>query len=120
MGAVVTIIHITVCIALICIVLLQTGKGASLGAAFGGATQTVFGATGGAGFFEKVTTAIAIIFMVTSLLLTYISAKRGGETIMKPRAAQEEKAVPKIPQAPSTGTGQKAPSPMPSTPAPQK
>ena len=115
-----TIIHITVCIALICIVLLQTGKGASLGAAFGGATQTVFGASGGAGFFEKLTTGIAVIFMVTSLLLTYISAKRGGETIMKPRAAQEEKAVPKIPLAPGTGAGQKAPSPMPATPAPQK
>jgi len=111
MGTVFTIIHITVCIALVCIVLLQTGKGASLGAAFGGATQTVFGASGGAGFFEKLTTAIAVIFMVTSLLLTYVSAKRGGETIMKPRAAQEQKAVPKAPQVPST---------MPTTPAPQK
>jgi preprotein translocase subunit SecG len=117
MGAVLTIIHITVCIALVCIVLLQTGKGASLGAAFGGATQTVFGATGGAGFFEKLTTAIAIIFMVTSLLLTYISAKRGGETIMRPKAAQEQKAVPKIPLAPGTGAGQTTAQP---TPAPQK
>jgi len=121
MGTVVTIIHVTVCIALICIVLLQSGKGASLGAAFGGATQTVFGATGGAGFFEKLTTSIAVIFMVTSLLLTYISAKRGGETIMRPKAAQEEKAAPKIPQAPGTGAGQKASSSMPATPAaPQK
>ena len=120
MGTVFTIIHITVCIALVCIVLLQTGKGASLGAAFGGATQTVFGASGGAGFFEKLTTAIAVIFMVTSLLLTYVSAKRGGETIMKPKAAQEEKAASKIPQAPGTGAGQKIPSTMPATPAPQK
>ena len=120
MGVVITIIHITVCIALVCIVLLQTGKGASLGAAFGGATQTVFGASGGAGFFEKLTTSIAVIFMITSLLLTYISAKRGGETIMKPKAAQEEKAIPKNPLAPGTGAGQKAPSPMPVTPAPQK
>jgi preprotein translocase subunit SecG len=120
MGTVLTVIHVTVCIALICIVLLQSGKGASLGAAFGGATQTVFGASGGAGFFEKLTTAIAVIFMVTSVLLTFISAKRGGETIMKPKAAQEEKAVPKIPQGPGTGAGQKAPGPMPATPAPQK
>lgn len=120
MSIVLTIIHITVCIALVCIVLLQTGKGASLGAAFGGATQTVFGATGGAGFFEKLTTAIAIIFMVTSVLLTYVSAKRGGETIMKPKAAHEEKTIPKIPLAPGTGAGQKAPNPMPATPAPQK
>jgi preprotein translocase subunit SecG len=121
MGTFIAVIHITVCIALICIVLLQSGKGASLGAAFGGATQTVFGASGGAGFFEKLTTAIAVIFMVTSVLLTFISAKRGGETIMKPRAAHEEKAVPKIPQAPGTGAGQKAPSTMPATPSsPQK
>ena len=117
MGTVITVIHITVCISLICIVLLQTGKGASLGAAFGGATQTVFGASGGAGFFGKLTTSIAVIFMLTSLLLTYIAAKRGGETIMKPKAAQEEKAVPKIPQAPGTGAGQTSAQP---TPAPQK
>lgn len=121
MSTVITVIHITVCIALICIVLLQSGKGASLGAAFGGATQTVFGASGGAGFFEKLTTAIAVIFMVTSILLTFISAKRGGETIMKPRATQEQKTVPKIPQAPGTEAGKKAPSTTPATPAaPQK
>src|SRR4030042_4992319 len=107
METAIIVIHVTVCIALICIVLLQTGKGASLGAAFGGATQTVFGATGGAGFFEKLTTAVAVIFMVTSLLLTYMSAKRGGETIMKPKAAQEQKATTKVPQVPATGAGKK-------------
>ncbi len=90
--------------------LLQTGKGASLGAAFGGATQTVFGASGGAGFFGKLTTIVAVIFMLTSLLLTYMSAKRGGETIMKPKTTQEQ-AAPKAPQAPGA---------LPPDPAPQK
>ena len=92
MTAFLVVLHIIVCIALICIVLLQTGKGASLGAAFGGSTQTVFGATGSAGFLGKITTAVAILFMITSLSLTYLSAKRGGGTIMQETQAQEEKA----------------------------
>lgn len=121
METAIIVIHIIVCIALVCIVLLQTGKGASLGAAFGGATQTVFGASGGAGFFEKLTTGVAIVFMITSLFLTYISAKKGGETIMRTKAAQEEKGAPKVPQVPGPETGQKSSSnsatPIPS---PQK
>lgn len=92
METIIIVVHVIVCIALVLTVLLQTGKGASLGAAFGGSTQTVFGATGGAGFFEKLTTAVAIIFMATSLSLTYMSAKRGGESIMKQPVAQEQKA----------------------------
>ena len=94
MTALVIAIHVIVCIALICIVLLQTGKGASLGAAFGGSTQTVFGATGSSGFFEKITTWVAVIFMATSLLLTYMSAHRGGETIMQQETAPQEMAAP--------------------------
>lgn len=98
MTTVIIIVHVIVCIALICIVLLQTGKGASLGAAFGGSTQTVFGATGSTGFFGKLTTTVAIIFMVTSLTLTYLSAHRGGRTIMKEPAAQEETAPAAVPE----------------------
>ncbi|HNR12311.1 MAG TPA: preprotein translocase subunit SecG [Thermodesulfobacteriota bacterium] len=92
MSVVIVFIHVIVSIALICIVLLQTSKGASLGAAFGGSTQTVFGASGSASFFEKMTTVVAIIFMITSLSLTYISAKRGGRTIMKEPVTQEQPA----------------------------
>lgn len=94
MTAVVVAIHVIVCIALICIVLLQTGKGASLGAAFGGSTQTVFGATGSSGFFEKITTWVAVIFMATSLLLTYMSAHRGGDTIMQQETVTQEMPAP--------------------------
>ena len=111
MSNIIIIFHLVACIALILIVLLQTGKGASLGAAFGGSTQTVFGTSGSAGFFEKMTTAVAVIFMVTSLSLTYISAKRGGESIMKTPVVEEsaqpikqEKASPaeELPIAPAT------------------
>jgi len=113
-------IHIIVCIALILIVLLQTGKGASMGAAFGGSTQTVFGATGSAGFFEKMTTAVAVIFMLTSLTLTYMSVKRGEKTIMTPPVTQEERALPGVPEMPNVDQDQQADdfSPVPELPSP--
>jgi preprotein translocase subunit SecG len=77
------IIHIFVCIALIMIVLLQTGKGAEMGAAFGGASQTLFGGAGPAPFLSKITTVAAIVFMLTSLSLAYFSAKPIGGSIME-------------------------------------
>ena len=120
MTTVIIVIHIIVCIALILIVLLQTGKGASMGAAFGGSTQTVFGATGSAGFFEKMTTAVAVIFMLTSLTLTYASVKRGEKTIMTPPVTQEEKALPGVPETPKVDQDQQADdfSPVPEIPSP--
>lgn len=76
-------IHIIVCFTLILIVLLQTGKGADMGAAFGaGSSQTVFGSTGASTFLSKSTTIAAIIFMVTSLALAWISGHRTGSSIM--------------------------------------
>ncbi len=74
MNIVIIIVHIIVCIALILIVLLQGGKGADMGAAFGGSSQTVFGGAGPAPFLSKITTIAAVIFMVTSLFLAYLSA----------------------------------------------
>ncbi|MFP3998876.1 MAG: preprotein translocase subunit SecG [Desulfobacterales bacterium] len=77
------VIHLVVCFALIGIVLLQSGKGASMGAMFGGAgNQTLFGQTGGGSFLGKVTAGAAIIFMVTSLTLAVIS-KRGDESVVR-------------------------------------
>ncbi len=91
------IIHIFVCIALILIVLLQTGKGAEMGAAFGGASQTIFGGAGPAPFLTKITTGAAIIFMITSLLLAYMSARPSTSSIMKdvkPIPAAQPSALP--------------------------
>jgi preprotein translocase subunit SecG len=69
-----------VCIALILIVLLQTGKGADMGAAFGGGgSNTLFGATGASTFLGKLTTVAAVVFMLTSLTLA-IMVNRGRET----------------------------------------
>jgi preprotein translocase subunit SecG len=91
---VIIVVHILVCIALIMIVLLQAGKGAEMGAAFGGASQTIFGSAGAMGFLSKLTTVAAVIFMITSLLLTFSSSRRGS-TIMK------EGPAPAAPAAPS-------------------
>ena len=81
MFAVVTIIHVLACIFLILVVLLQTGKGADMGAVFGGSSSTVFGSSGAGNFLTRLTTATAIIFMFTSLGLTYLSAERTTSTV---------------------------------------
>lgn len=71
----ITTLHIVLCFFLIVVVLLQTGKGADMGAAFGGASQTVFGATGAVSLLHKVTTVTAILFMLTSMSLAWHSAR---------------------------------------------
>jgi preprotein translocase subunit SecG len=99
----ITIIHIIVCVVLIMVVLLQTGKGAEMGAAFGGATQTVFGSSGPAGFLSKLTTAVAVIFMITTLTLCYLIGRLPVPTIMEKKVEQQaEGAAPTAPdQAPA-------------------
>lgn len=77
------IIHICICIALVLIVLLQKGKGAGMGAAFGGSSQTVFGSTGATSFLHKVTTGIAVVFMLTSLSLSFFIGKGGPSSVME-------------------------------------
>jgi preprotein translocase subunit SecG len=99
------ILHIVVCIALILIVLLQTGKGADMGAAFGGgSSQTLFGSTGASTFLSKATTGAAIVFMVTSLALAYLSThhNRGQSVVTKTPAPIESPAQPAPGTAPAT------------------
>jgi preprotein translocase subunit SecG len=109
------VIHIVVCIALIMIVLLQTGKGADMGAAFGGgSSQTLFGSTGASTFLSKATTAAAIIFMLTSLVLAYMSSRGTGDSIMdKARAPVEQTA----PASPAQGDISTPEAPTPAAPA---
>ena len=68
-------VHVVACLFLIVVVLLQTGKGADMGAVFGGGSQTLFGSSGAGNFLTKLTTGTAIVFMVTSLILTYGSTR---------------------------------------------
>jgi len=92
------LIHVTVCVALILIVLLQRGKGADMGAAFGGSSQAVFGSGGATTFLHRVTTAAAIIFMLTSLGLSFFIGKGVSTSIME--GVQQKEA----PAATSTET----------------
>ncbi len=75
-------LHVVVAIFLILVVLLQTGKGASLGAAFGGGSNTVFGSRGPASFLSKITTSAAVIFMTTSLTLSMLSSGLTKTTVV--------------------------------------
>jgi preprotein translocase subunit SecG len=94
------VVHIIVCLALIFIVLLQTGRGAGIGAAFGGSSQTVFGSSGATPFLAKLTAAAAILFMVTSLALT-ILGHRGGSSVMQGAAPAGQTEPAEQPAAPA-------------------
>ncbi len=106
------IIHTIVCIALILIILLQTGKGADMGAAFGGgSSQTLFGSTGSSTFLGKLTTVAAVVFMLTSLCLAYFSGQRTTNSIiMDKKAPIEQQAAPAAPEK-SPQPGSEAPQP---------
>ncbi len=103
------ILHVVVSIALILIILLQTGKGSDIGAVFGGgSSQTLFGSTGPTSFLSKLTAGAAIVFMVTSLFLAYFSGKGGSGSIMKSGAPVSTmpgplKAPAGAPSAPPAG-----------------
>ncbi len=113
------VIHVIVSIALIMIVLLQTGKGADMGAAFGGgSSQTLFGSTGASTFLGKATTVAAVIFMLTSLVLAYRSGVRTGDSIMVDKKAPiEQQSAPAIPAAPDQGAQPAAETAPPLQPA---
>src|SRR5271170_8296695 len=83
MVAAVVVIHIIVCISLVIVVLLQQGKGAEVGAVFGGSSQTVFGATGAGGVLVRLTAALATVFFVTSIYLAYASTQRATGSIFE-------------------------------------
>ncbi|MEW6595789.1 MAG: preprotein translocase subunit SecG [Thermodesulfobacteriota bacterium] len=95
------IIHVLVCLFLIVIVLLQHGKGADMGASFGGSSQTVFGTEGPLPLLNKITTGAAIVFMVTSVLLAYLSSSMGDGTVMQNIDAPAQSAPAPIPLPPA-------------------
>ena len=76
------VVHVAACIAVILVVLLSKGKGADLGAAFGGSSQTVFGSQGAGGVLTKLVAICVAVFMMTSLGLAYMSSNRTDSTVM--------------------------------------
>ncbi len=83
-------LHVIVCIILVLVVLLQSGRSADLAGAFGGGgSQTAFGSRGPASFLSKMTTVSAIIFMLTSFSLSLITVKRESKSILETGAKQQ-------------------------------
>ena len=100
-----SIIHVLVCLILILIVLLQSGKGADLAGAFGGGgSQTAFGARGTATFLSKLTTGAAVVFMLTSFTLSLFTTRDQGSSVM-------ERAKPTQKQTAPAQSGSPAPAP---------
>jgi preprotein translocase subunit SecG len=88
----ISILHIISAIALVLIVLLQTGRGSEIGAAFGsGASQTLFGSSGTSGFMTRVTTVAVIVFMLTSLVLAMMYSSGRTSSRMSIPAPIEER-----------------------------
>ncbi len=99
METLVWIVHVLTAIVLIGLVLMQHGKGADMGAAFGsGSAGSIFGSSGSANFLSRSTAVAATVFFITSLLLTYIYAhpaqQQGVMDKVKPAAAQAVPAAP--------------------------
>jgi len=91
----ITLLHVLVCVFLILVVLLQTGKGADLAGAFGGGgSQTAFGARGATTLLHKLTTASAIIFMVTSLTLAVLASRPSSTVVQEPESAPTAETTP--------------------------
>jgi preprotein translocase subunit SecG len=91
----ITIVHVLVCFFLILVVLAQTGKGQDLASAFGGTgSQTAFGARGTATLMSKITAGAAILFMVTSLSLSYLKPVVGGDTVIPDTPSPAEASEP--------------------------
>ncbi len=101
----VTIVHVLVCVFLVIVVLLQSGKAADLAGAFGGmGSQTAFGPRGSATVLSKATTGAAVLFMITSMTLAIMATRggAGGSTVLeraRPKTTQQQKApAPALPK----------------------
>jgi preprotein translocase subunit SecG len=107
MEFVVWVLHILVAATVVGLVLLQHGKGADMGAAFGsGASGSLFGATGSANFLSRTTAVLATLFFLTSMGLTYFSSQK-SETAVKPVPVQTA-PQPEVPVVPAQTDDSKA------------
>ncbi|MEI6092411.1 MAG: preprotein translocase subunit SecG [bacterium] len=104
MSTLIIVIHLITCLFLILFVLLQAGKGAEVGATFGGISQTFFGTQGG-NILTKITTVLAFVFMATSIGITVFQHRAITESVMSgvsTPAATQPAAVPQTATAPVT------------------
>lgn len=110
MESIITVIHYLICFFLIVVILLQAGKGADIGAVFGGASQTVFGGRGPTTFLNKMTVFVAIGFLITSISLAYMAKNRHATSVFD---SQQTTTAPATPDQPTTAV----PPPASGTPA---
>ena len=103
------IVHTLIALAIIALVLLQRGKGAEAGAAFGaGASGTVFGARGSTNFFSRTTAILATLFFASSLALAYMSSQgpvEGPRSLIESAAPVDEVPGDAVPEATDSGSG---------------
>jgi preprotein translocase subunit SecG len=122
MYSIIVIIHLIACITMILIIIFQSSKGAEMGAVFGGgASQTAFGSSGPQSFLEKTTVVCAVIFMLTSLSLAYMSIGRTNKLLERENAPMEQPVQPgQLPAQPGQQPAQPSQQPtmpeVPSTP----
>src|SRR5690242_20048139 len=96
MSTLITILHIIVCVFLMLTVLLQSGKGGGMGAAFGGGNAaTVFGGSGASSFLRRLTAGAGTIFMLTSMLLAFLASHNSADALEKFGEQQEKLAADK-------------------------
>ena|SRR3990167_6655492 len=112
MYQIILLIHVFAALCIVALVLVQQGKGATVGAAFGsGASQTVFGSRGSGSFLFRVTMSIAAIFFVTSLGLNYLATKRSKEQRVITLPASQGQSLP------ASGSNDASPATLPLVPA---
>lgn len=129
MQSLILTLHIIVCVLLVILILLQSGK-EGMGVIFGGGNTSVFGSSGAGGILAKLTTLMAVIFVITSLSYTYVTSSRPSSEstilnvkIEEPQApakapAPEAAPAPENAQAPKNAAGGSPASGAPATPAP--
>jgi preprotein translocase subunit SecG len=123
MYALLMALHLIVCLCLVAVILVQSGKGGGLaGGAFGGATQTVFGGRGATDFITRATIVLGVLFFVTSLSLALITTRGnvGGRSVVSEAAKRATGAAPPAGVPPATGApaGTAPATPAPATPPP--
>jgi preprotein translocase subunit SecG len=123
MYALLMALHLIVCLCLVAVILVQSGKGGGLaGGAFGGATQTVFGGRGATDFITRATIVLGVMFFVTSLSLALITTRGnvGGRSVVSEAAKRAAGTAPPAGTPPATGApaGTAPATPVPVTPPP--
>lgn len=106
MHTIVLVIHVLAALSVIGLVLLQHGKGADMGAAFGsGASGSLFGVTGASNFLSRATAVMVTVFFITSITLAYLGTQKSGSSLMLEKASIAVPAAPEtskeIPAAPA-------------------